>query len=183
MSHTVVRAKPARATAAWGQPARRPLLPGMIALGLAWPARQMLIAVDRPYRLCLATLLGLAVTAVAGSLGAIHLGLAGVAWGMSIGYAAIYAFTSLVAFLPEVGVRRWVALQVRLAATHAIHLSTQAVDLVYAAAGASAIYADNPIQRRFQDVHVATQHVQGRLSHYQVVGRHVLGLEPDLLWM
>jgi indole-3-acetate monooxygenase len=82
---------------------------------------------------------------------------------------------------PDVEVEPRAAL--RLAATHAIHLSTQAVDLVYAAAGASAIYADNPIQRRFQDVHVATQHVQGRLSHYQVVGRHVLGLEPDLLWM
>ena len=31
-------------------PRLRPLLPGMILLGLAWPARQMLIAVGRPYR-------------------------------------------------------------------------------------------------------------------------------------
>ena len=50
-----------------GLPALRPLLPGMVLLGLAWPARQMLIAIGRPYRLCLATLAGLALTAVAGS--------------------------------------------------------------------------------------------------------------------
>ena len=49
-----------------GLPALRPLLPGMVLLGLAWPARQMLIAIDRPYRLCLATSLGLALTAAAG---------------------------------------------------------------------------------------------------------------------
>jgi alkylation response protein AidB-like acyl-CoA dehydrogenase len=71
----------------------------------------------------------------------------------------------------------------RLAATHAIQLSAQAVDLVYAGAGASAIYAANPIQRCFQDVHVATQHLQGRLAHYESVGRHLLGLPPDLQWL
>ena len=49
-----------------GLPALRPLLPGMVLLGLAWPARQMLIAMGRPYRLSLATLAGLALTAVAG---------------------------------------------------------------------------------------------------------------------
>ena len=50
-----------------GLPALRPLLPGMLLLGLAWPARQMLITINRPYRLCLATLLGLALTIVAGA--------------------------------------------------------------------------------------------------------------------
>ena len=34
-----------------GLPALRPLLPGTLLLGLAWPARQMLIAVGRPYAL------------------------------------------------------------------------------------------------------------------------------------
>ena len=38
-----------------------PLLPGTLLLGLAWPARQMLIAIGRPYTLALATLLGLGV--------------------------------------------------------------------------------------------------------------------------
>src|SRR4051812_14920061 len=53
-----------------GLPALRPLLPGMVLLGLVWPARQMLITVGRPYRLCLATLGGLAVVAIAGTTGA-----------------------------------------------------------------------------------------------------------------
>ena len=42
-------------------------------------ARQMLIAVGRPYRLALATLVGLALTALAGVIGADRSGLAGVA--------------------------------------------------------------------------------------------------------
>lgn len=71
----------------------------------------------------------------------------------------------------------------RLAATHTMHLCREVVDLVYGAAGATAIYASNPIQRRFQDMHVATQHVQARLAHYESVGRFYLGLEPDLYWM
>lgn len=72
----------------------------------------------------------------------------------------------------------------RLAMTHAIHLAAQAVDLVYSAAGASAIFSDNPIQRRWQDVHVVTQHVQARLAHYETVGRHFLGLDVgDRQWI
>src|SRR3989442_1706867 len=47
------------------------------------------------------------------------------------------------------------------------------------AAGATAIYEDNPLQRHFQDIHVITQHLQGRLSHYELVGRHWLGLPVD----
>ena len=77
-----------------GLPALRPLLPGTVLLGLAWPARQMLITIERPYRLCLATLAGLAVLAVAGTLGADRAGIVGVAWGTSLGYAAVSALTS-----------------------------------------------------------------------------------------
>lgn len=71
----------------------------------------------------------------------------------------------------------------RLATTHAIHEATLAVDLAYTLAGATAIYAASPLQRRFQDAHVITQHVQGRLAHYESAGRFYLGLEPDLLWL
>jgi alkylation response protein AidB-like acyl-CoA dehydrogenase len=67
----------------------------------------------------------------------------------------------------------------RLAATHAIRLAVQVVDTVYNAAGATAIYEDHPLQRHFQDIHVISQHLQGRLSHYELVGRHVLGLKVD----
>ena len=67
----------------------------------------------------------------------------------------------------------------RLATTHAIRLAVQVVDTVYNAAGATAIFEDNPLQRHFQDIHVISQHLQGRLSHYELVGRHWLGLPVD----
>ena len=90
-----------------GLPALRPLLPGMLLLGLAWPARQMLIAIDRPYRLAAATLAGLVLTAGAGLIGAGRAGIVGVAWGMTAGYAAVFLITGLTAFVPYVGLRDW----------------------------------------------------------------------------
>jgi len=67
----------------------------------------------------------------------------------------------------------------RLATTHGIRLAAQVIDTVYNAAGATAAYDDHPIQRHFQDIHVITQHLQGRLAHYELVGRHILGLPVD----
>lgn len=67
----------------------------------------------------------------------------------------------------------------RLATTHAIRLAVQVVDTVYNLSGATAVYDGNPIQRYFQDVHVISQHLQARLSHYELVGRHWLGLKVD----
>ena len=67
----------------------------------------------------------------------------------------------------------------RLAATHAIRMAAQIVDTVYNAAGATAAYEDHLLQRHFQDIHVITQHLQGRLTHYELVGRHWLGLPVD----
>jgi alkylation response protein AidB-like acyl-CoA dehydrogenase len=67
----------------------------------------------------------------------------------------------------------------RLATTHGIRLAVRVVDMVYNLAGATAVYDGNPIQRYFQDVHVISQHLQARLSHYELVGRHWLGLKVD----
>lgn len=67
----------------------------------------------------------------------------------------------------------------RLATTHAIRLAVQVVDAVYNLSGATAVYESNPIQRYFQDVHVISQHLQARLAHYELVGRHWLGLKVD----
>lgn len=98
-----------------GLPALRPLLPGVVLLGLAWPARQMLITINRPYRLAIATLLGLAVIAGLGAAGAARDGIVGVARGMTAGYAAVYLLTSFVAFGPTLGPAGWCAHQLRLA--------------------------------------------------------------------
>lgn len=67
----------------------------------------------------------------------------------------------------------------RLATTHAIRQAASIVDAVYHAAGATAAYDGHPIQRHFQDVHVMTQHLQARLAHYELAGRHWLGLPID----
>ena len=69
--------------------------------------------------------------------------------------------------------------KLRLATTHAIRLAAQVIDTVYNAAGATAAYEDNVIQRHFQDIHVITQHLQGRFAHYELVGRYWLGLPID----
>jgi len=67
----------------------------------------------------------------------------------------------------------------RLATTHGIRLAAQVIDNVYNAAGATAAYEGHLIQRHFQDIHVITQHLQGRMAHYELVGRHWLGLPVD----
>lgn len=67
----------------------------------------------------------------------------------------------------------------RLATTHGIRLAAQVIDAAYNAAGVTAIYDGHPLQRYFQDIHVITQHLQGRLAHYELVGRHWLGLPVD----
>ena len=67
----------------------------------------------------------------------------------------------------------------RLATTHGLRLAAQIIDTIYNFAGATAVYEDNLLQRYFQDVHVITQHMQGRLAHYELIGRYWLGLKVD----
>jgi alkylation response protein AidB-like acyl-CoA dehydrogenase len=67
----------------------------------------------------------------------------------------------------------------RLATTDGIRTAVSIVDMVYNMAGATAAYESSPIQRHFQDVHVMSQHLQARLAHYELVGRHWLGLKID----
>ncbi len=69
--------------------------------------------------------------------------------------------------------------RLRLAATHAVTSSAQAVDLMYNAGGASSIYASNPLQRQFRDVHVVTQHAMVAPAVHELVGKHLLGQEVE----
>jgi O-antigen/teichoic acid export membrane protein len=86
-----------------GLAALGPLAMGTAFLGLTWPARQALVALGRPYRLCAATLCGAAVTAVGAALGASRGGLAGLAGGVAAGYAAVWLMTEIVAFRAAFG--------------------------------------------------------------------------------
>ena len=55
----------------------------------------------------------------------------------------------------------------------------QIVESLYTACGATVVFDGHLIQRLFQDMHVITQHGQGRLQHYEIVGQHRLGVEID----
>jgi indole-3-acetate monooxygenase len=69
--------------------------------------------------------------------------------------------------------------RIRMAATHAITEATAAVDFAYHAAGATAIFDAGAFERRFRDAHTVAQQLQGRQTHFETVGRFLLGLEPD----
>lgn len=64
----------------------------------------------------------------------------------------------------------------RMAGSHCIRQAAEIVDIAYDIAGTDAIHPDREIQRRFQDMHVITQHMQGRTSVYEHIGRYLLGL-------
>jgi alkylation response protein AidB-like acyl-CoA dehydrogenase len=68
---------------------------------------------------------------------------------------------------------------IRLATTHAFHTAIDVVDTTYQLGGATVIFPDSPLQRPFQDIHTISQHIQARESHFQSVGRLLLGLEHD----
>ena len=67
---------------------------------------------------------------------------------------------------------------VRLACAYAAQASAQAVDLMYNAAGGTAIFETGRLERCFRDVHVSTQHIATSSSNYEVGGRVLLGLDP-----
>ena len=68
---------------------------------------------------------------------------------------------------------------IRLASTFAIHQSMNVVDMAYHAAGSTAIFEENPFERRFRDIHTVSQQLQGRHEHFETLGQHLLGLQPD----
>lgn len=68
---------------------------------------------------------------------------------------------------------------VRLSATAAVEAAAACVDDAYGLAGGSAIYEMSPLQRRFRDVHAATQHMLVGPATWELAGRALLGLELD----
>ncbi len=76
----------------------------------------------------------------------------------------------------EVSARR----DLRLAASHAVRASTQAIDLMYGLGGGSSVYRRSALQRYFRDAHVATQHMMVSDASMELVGRLLLGLPTDV---
>ena len=69
-------------------------------------------------------------------------------------------------------------IDIRLASTFAIHQAKTVVDFCWREAGATAIFAANPFERRFRDMNSVTQQVQGRMTHLEAVGNYMLGGNP-----
>ncbi len=68
----------------------------------------------------------------------------------------------------------------RAACTNAVLSSVEAVDLVYATAGTTAVYRSSELERQFRDVHTAAAHVFMRSATRADAGRLLMGLEPLL---
>ena len=69
--------------------------------------------------------------------------------------------------------------RLRLAATWAIQQSREVTAQLYSAAGATAIFNENPFERRFRDMHAGSQQGPGRPIHFETVGQILLGLPPE----
>lgn len=72
---------------------------------------------------------------------------------------------------------------IRQATTYAIHVARDVSFAVFHEAGSTAIFANQPFERRLRDVSSVAQHLQGRRTHFEAVGLYLLGGEPSLRWL
>jgi alkylation response protein AidB-like acyl-CoA dehydrogenase len=67
----------------------------------------------------------------------------------------------------------------RLATTTAIRRAKDVAEFAYHEAGATAIFTNNPFERKMRDIHASAQQVQGRSGHIEICGRYFLGHDPS----
>ena len=100
-----------------------------------------------------------------------------------LGSARAYLLSGLTEIWEAVGETGKLSLEqnatIRLASTWAIDQAREVVNILYHSAGATAIFDDRPFERRFRDMHTASQQAQGRQSHYETIGRVLFSLAPD----
>lgn len=106
---------------------------------------------------------------------------------INIRAARAYLLQSMAAIWKDLSAGNTITVEQRItirgASTNAIHKGREAVDFAYNAAGATAIFENHPLERRFRDIHTVTQQLQGRLSHFETVGAWMMGLDPDLTFV
>ncbi len=73
--------------------------------------------------------------------------------------------------------------RIRLCTTYAINQATAVSEQVYHLAGSTAIFDNQPFERRFRDIHAVSQQVQARHTNYETVGRYMLGHDVDTIFM
>ena len=54
---------------------------------------------------------------------------------------------------------------------------------VYHEAGSTAIFDNQPFERRLRDINSVSQQLQGRRTHFETVGLYLLGGEPNFRWL
>lgn len=69
--------------------------------------------------------------------------------------------------------------KLRQAATHLTRTAAKVTAAAYDIAGGTAVYSKHPLQRRFRDAHVATQHIMVSPPTWELTGRVALGLPTD----
>ena len=66
----------------------------------------------------------------------------------------------------------------RSACTHAAESSIRVAEMVSAAAGATSIWEEQPLERQVRDIHAAAKHIAMSPNNYVMSGRICLGLDP-----
>ena len=69
--------------------------------------------------------------------------------------------------------------RLRLAATRLTQVAARVAAKMHELAGGTSVYASHPLNRRFRDAHVATQHVMVAPPTLELAGRVLLGLPAD----
>jgi alkylation response protein AidB-like acyl-CoA dehydrogenase len=67
----------------------------------------------------------------------------------------------------------------RLSATHATRIAADVARSMYDLGGGSAVFLSSPLQRRFRDAHVGTQHAMVSPATFELAGRVLMGLPTD----
>jgi alkylation response protein AidB-like acyl-CoA dehydrogenase len=73
--------------------------------------------------------------------------------------------------------------RIRLATTYAINEAALVGEQTYRLAGSTAIFENQSFERRFRDLHAVSQQVQGRHTNFETVGRYLVGLEVDTIFL
>lgn len=68
--------------------------------------------------------------------------------------------------------------RLRIACAYASGRAREVVSMAYHRAGATAIHAKNPFERRFRDMNTVSQQIQAAPSNLEHAGMAILGLEP-----
>ena len=69
--------------------------------------------------------------------------------------------------------------RLRLAASHCVDASVEAVDLLHRTVGTTGIMTASPLDRQFRDIHTAAAHVMVGPLTYEAAGRVELGFEAE----